>query len=192
MEVRLNDQLAAEDVEWAQLVISLGGDGTFLRATHSLGEHETTPILGVNSSPESSVGYYCGCDVNNFPTLFDSIQQGELQPRSLWRMRVLINETAFPILVVNDVLFAADTAATTVYYEIAHQGRRQIQKSSGIWIATAAGSTAGIISAGGVIQPWSVRTLQFRVRELFPPSILEISDDPLIAGYDAQRLFRLR
>ena len=114
VDVRMKDHLTQEDVHWAQLVLTLGGDGTFLRATHAFNEAESTPILGINSSPESSFGYYCGCASHDFPALFESLQEGSVHPRSLWRMRALVNNVPHPILVLNDVLFAADTAATTV------------------------------------------------------------------------------
>src|SRR5262245_22273871 len=36
------------------LVVTVGGDGTLLRASHSVAK---TPILGINSSPSTSVGF---------------------------------------------------------------------------------------------------------------------------------------
>jgi hypothetical protein len=39
------------------LVVTVGGDGTFLMASRALGH--TTPILGINSAPSSSVGFFC-------------------------------------------------------------------------------------------------------------------------------------
>ncbi|MCX7632690.1 MAG: hypothetical protein N2Z22_05090, partial [Turneriella sp.] len=38
------------------LVISLGGDGTFIHTSHFVSE---TLLLGINSAPEHSVGHYC-------------------------------------------------------------------------------------------------------------------------------------
>jgi NAD kinase len=49
---------AQSDVEWADLVVSVGGDGTFIRASHSVQEQSRTALLGVNSSPSSSFGFY--------------------------------------------------------------------------------------------------------------------------------------
>jgi NAD+ kinase len=46
----------------------------------------------------------------------------------------------------------------------------QFQKSSGLWVATPAGSTAAIRSAGGAVLPLDPPRLQFRVRELIPGS----------------------
>ena len=41
------------------------------------------------------------------------------------------------------------------------------QRSSGIWISTPIGSTAGIRSAGGKVMPLGSRRLQYLVRELY-------------------------
>src|SRR6185295_20354394 len=44
---------------------------------------------------------------------------------------------------------------------------REEHKSSGLWISTAAGSTAAIGSAGGIFMPIASRNFQFLVRELY-------------------------
>ena len=43
------------------LVVTVGGDGTLLAASHLLGPE--TPVLGVNSAPEHSVGFFCAARV---------------------------------------------------------------------------------------------------------------------------------
>ncbi|CEP00489.1 NAD(+) kinase [Plasmodiophora brassicae] len=181
VSIRLKETLSRDDIEWAHLVLSIGGDGTFLRASHSFNDLETTPLLGINSSPESSFGFYCAATARSFPSLFERLERSEVEPRPLWRMRILLNGEKQPILVLNDALFAASSAATTLYYTVRRGGHEQVQKSSGVWISTPAGSTAGILSAGGCIQPWSSRLLQFRVRELFPPSVIG-SGLPILGG----------
>jgi NAD+ kinase len=45
------------EVDGAELVVTVGGDGTLLAASHRLA---TTPILGVNSAPSHSIGFFCG------------------------------------------------------------------------------------------------------------------------------------
>jgi NAD+ kinase len=43
------------------------------------------------------------------------------------------------------------------------------QRSSGLWVSTACGSTAAIRSAGGAVLPRSSRRLQYLVREPYTP-----------------------
>ena len=50
-------------------------------------------------------------------------------------------------------------------------GVEEAQKSSGMWIAPSAGSTAAIRSAGGSILPPGSRKLQFVVREPYHPPL---------------------
>jgi NAD+ kinase len=70
--------------------------------------------------------------------------------------------------VLNDVLFCHDCPASTTRYVLTLRGRSEDQVSSGVWVATAAGSTAAIRAAGGrQIQAGSTR-LQFAVREPGP------------------------
>jgi NAD+ kinase len=68
---------------------------------------------------------------------------------------------------LNDFLFAAASPAATTRYRVGFQGRIESHRSSGIWIATATGSTAAISAAGGVPMDASDQHLQFLVRELY-------------------------
>jgi NAD+ kinase len=50
-------------------------------------------------------------------------------------------------------------------YDLAIGDESERQKSSGIWLSTAAGSTAGIRAAGGHVLPLHSRKRQYLVRE---------------------------
>lgn len=180
IDVNVVDKLQPSDVAWSDLVITVGGDGTFLTATHQIGDADSTPILGVNSSPGSSYGFFCAADRDNFGHWLDNLSNGAVGTSSLWRLRVFVNKVPYPILALNDCLYAAEIAACTSRYSITDHGRSQLQKSSGVWISTAAGSTAAIRSAGGQTFPLTERKLQYRVRELFPESIV---GEPITSGY---------
>ena len=62
---------------------------------------------------------------------------------------------------------AHDCPAATTRYLIERGAVSEEQRSSGLWIATAAGSTAGIKSAGGKVLPLDSQRLQYLVRELY-------------------------
>jgi len=76
LDVRLVEALSEHDVEWADLVISAGGDGTFLRAARRFKADSRVPLLGVNSSPSSSFGFFCATDYKHVSSLLDSVLQG--------------------------------------------------------------------------------------------------------------------
>ena len=71
--------------------------------------------------------------------------------------------------ILNDFLYANCTPAETTSYRISLGDQRERHKSSGIWIATAAGSTAAINAAGGVRQKIDESLFQFYVREPYTP-----------------------
>jgi len=180
LDIKFVESLHQKDVEWCDLVISVGGDGTFLRASHSIDEMSTVPLLGINSSPSSSVGFFCAGDLEKFPSLLEGILSGHLTRRHLWRMRVAINGVIHPLMVLNECLFAASCPATTSRYVLLNGGQSQLQSSSGVWIATSAGSTGAISSAGGMVVPFDEKRLQYKVRELF---LLNVQGQPAHGGF---------
>jgi len=148
----------------ADLVICVGGDGTLLGAAR---EVRTGLVLGVNSAPGDSVGHFCATHGGGFPRLLETVLEGRPRLVHLARMQVSLDgRVAFP-RVLNDVLVTHAVPAATTRYEIRVGGRREIHRSSGIWVATPAGSSAAIRSAGGRPLPLAARSLQYRVRELY-------------------------
>jgi NAD+ kinase len=67
--------------------------------------------------------------------------------------------------VLNDALFAHAHPANTSRYLLTVGDHTEAQRSSGIWVSTATGSTAAIHSAGGRVLPLRSRKLQYVVRE---------------------------
>jgi len=151
------------------LVITVGGDGTVLGASHQIGKHGA--LLGVNSSPGSSVGFFCAATKGTVrPTLEAAIAQ-KLRGVTLTRMRVEVNDRVLHNRVLNEALFChASPAATSRYILTITRGTKspaktEEQKSSGMWIGPAAGSTAAQRSAGGRVLPLTSTKIQFVVRE---------------------------
>jgi NAD+ kinase len=154
-------RLKREDVR-GRLVVTVGGDGTTLDASHRI--HEAA-VLGVNSDPGRSVGFLCAANRDNFAELLDHALSGEWKPTRVRRLEGTLDGRPLPFPVLNDVLVAHRNPAATVRYAIATRGREEVQKSSGVWIAAPAGSTAAIASAGGRVQPIEDPRYQLRVRE---------------------------
>ncbi len=183
VRLRIVDTLRRRDARWANLIVTVGGDGTFLRASHcveSPSGDDGTPMLGVNSAPGTSVGFFCAANRNNFADVFDRLRAGEVRSAGLWRMQISINDKPLRDLALNDVLVAHSVPAATTRYTLCAGRSRQRQMSSGVWVATAAGSTGAIRSAGGTILPLADRRLQYRVRELFPLSVRD--EVPMVRG----------
>ncbi len=140
----LNEKLAQ-----ATLVITLGGDGTFLTASHDIiGD---TPVLGVNSAPITSFGHFCVCDRNTFATTLAKVASGELEPVKLLRLALSIDGKAVPELVLNEVLIAHEQPAGTSRYHITVAGETEVHKCSGMLVSTPSGSTGFLRSEGGPV-----------------------------------------
>ena len=146
------------------LVVSVGGDGTLLQVSHALTD---TPILGVNSDPQRSEAVFSAATQATFPRLIARALDGTLPAATLCRLRVRLNGRALAPPVLNDVLIAHEDPATMSRYRLAVGRRRESQKSSGLWVATAAGSSGAILSAGGTRLPWTAKRFQYRPRELY-------------------------
>lgn len=158
-----------EALDGFDLVLSIGGDGTLLEAARKISDD--TPLLGLNSSPSSSVGYLCACDSTDFEETLEGHIHGDLPTYRLSRIACKRNDEPLYPYALNDVLYTHDVPAGTARYQISLHDQEQGEehRSSGVWISTAAGSTAAIHSAGGKIMPLQSRRLQYRVRELYCP-----------------------
>jgi len=154
---------ARRAIAGARFVISVGGDGTLLAASHWV---TGATLLGVNSAPRSSVGHLTLARRASLPRILSRIASGTLLPHPVARLEVVLEGRTLPPA-LNDVLIAHEQPAATSRYRLRLKRRAEDQRSSGLWIATAAGSTAGIRSAGGQAMPLDARRLQFRARELY-------------------------
>jgi len=149
-------------VKDVDLIISVGGDGTFLDASHTVFD---LPVLGVNSSSSSSFGHFCMAKKDSFAGILDRIEQDKLDPLEILRLEVSINGEPVPELVLNEVLIAHSNPAATSRYIIEVGQIKEEQRSSGLWISTPAGSTGSVRSAGGVVMPIDDHQYQYFVRE---------------------------
>ena len=151
----------------ADLVVTLGGDGTLLWASHAVGKN--TPMLAINTAPRDSVGYFCAGDRSDMEEILARALSGSMSRVRLSRMRVALDGRVLTDRVLNDVLFCHSCPAETSRYLLRMDGIEEDQRSSGIWVGPAAGSTAAQRSAGGKVLPLGSRKLQFLVREAYVP-----------------------
>ena len=155
------------DTSDADLVVAVGGDGTLLAASHSV---VSAPILGVNSAPKHSVGFFCAARRSTFSSMLARALDDRLTSVELTRMRVSVNGRLRTKHVLNEALYCHRSPAATSRYILQLGKTREEQRSSGILIGPAAGSTAAIRSAGGRVLPLGSRKLQLVVREPYAPS----------------------
>ena len=151
-------------------IIIVGGDGTTLDTTHYVSTADI-PIIGVNSDPTSSVGFYTCCTADTFAGIFDSLDN---QPRTTFpRLEVLLNGQQILEPVLNDILVAHSSPAAYTRYVLTVDGKKIVNqannnrlRSSGLVIATAGGSTAWMYNLQGTIMPLTSTTMQYKERDV--------------------------
>lgn len=148
------------------LVVTVGGDGTLLRASHRVLD---VPIVGINSDPQTSVGFFCGIQAGEVLASLERALDGRLSQKRLTRMQVTMQGEVLSKRVLNDALFCHASPAATSRYLVQIGKVSEDHKSSGFWIGPAAGSTAAQKSAGGRVLPLASEALQFIVREPYTP-----------------------
>lgn len=153
-----------EAVVRPDLLVVVGGDGTLLDASHHVLD---APVLGFNSDPRTSVGFLCGATAAEAEQVVAWYLDGKLLRRPLGRLEVRRDGERIGPLALNDVLVSHESPASPTKYILEVGERRESHVSSGMWISTAAGSTAAMRSAGGEPMAADDRRLQFIVRELY-------------------------
>jgi NAD kinase len=138
--------LTKKDMKGVDFVISIGGDGTALSASHYLIHR---PLLAVNSDPRGSEGALTTIELKELPKKLEEIKRGNHKIEKLERIKVFINGKHLNPLVLNEVFIANEDAYLISKYKIKFNGNEEEQRSSGLIFSTGTGSTAWYKSAGG-------------------------------------------
>lgn len=151
-------------IEGYDLVITTGGDGTILETSKYV---KDIPVLGVNSDPIGSVGFFTGATKDDFDEKIQLVIEDKINKVLINRIELLLNDEPIKELVLNDVLITHSIPAATSRYVLRINEHEENHRSSGIWISTAAGSTAAIRSAGGFPLEINSDSIQYIVREFY-------------------------
>ena len=154
-------ELSPESIEDKDLVISVGGDGTFLEASHTV--PAGLPMLGVNSDPQRSTGFFSATDAEGVDAFIKNLDN---QPRTAAdRLQVTIDGQQVGPPVLNDVLFAhPNPAATTRYRMIAPETapeNTRATRNSGFLVCTAAGSSGWMYQEYGELMKLDDHRMQY-------------------------------
>lgn len=149
-------------------MVSLGGDGTFLRAAQYAIRRQI-PLLGINLG---RVGFLTEADYDETAQSARRLAAGEFQLENRMLLSVQVNAEA-PFLAVNDAVVTRGGYSRLITID-AHVSRDRIGRyiADGIIVATPTGSTGYSLSAGGpiispgvpcmVLTPVCAHTLQHR------------------------------
>ena len=115
----------------ADVIVVLGGDGTFLRAVH---EYPGVPLLGLNLG---GLGYLCSVDARDFDAALERLADGKF--RISERRMVEVNGR---YAALNDIVITREMSG--------HSTRLDLE-ADGLIFATPTGSTAYSLAAGGPV-----------------------------------------
>ena len=146
-------------VEGADLVISLGGDGTLLTAARALAD-KNTPLLGINLG---RLGFLADVSFDNFESYLEAVLEGRytVEERFFIQGRFYAGEKLESTkIALNDIILHSHESASMIEYEISSGGSLiHVQRSDGVIVTTPTGSTAYALSGGGPIMHPSLNTL---------------------------------
>ena len=146
-------EVARAQVNSTDLIISIGGDGTILRAAQAIVPGQT-PITGINMG---KLGFMTELSVDEAVDKLALLLSGEgwLDERCLLEAELSPTEEEpqpRKFYALNDVVVARGAVARVIYIETSIDGEPlTTYKADGIIMATATGSTAYSLAAGGPI-----------------------------------------
>jgi NAD+ kinase len=165
-------------------LISLGGDGTLLRAARFL-DGADVPIMGVNLG---RLGFLTSCRGRDFAKMLPRLAKGQYQTDSRMTLEAMAIGAGGPSLVLralNDVVLHKGGFARVLQLRVSvNREEVGMLAADGIVISTPTGSTAYSLSAGGpivaptvesiLITPVSPHTLAVRPILLPPDAVITI------------------
>ncbi len=176
-----------------QLVLSLGGDGTFLRAAAWAGGLDV-PILGINTG---HLGYLTAVGIDSAREMIEDALRGEyeVERRSLIEVRspLVVDSGIWPYALNEVAVLKEDTASMITVNTLVGQTELATYHADGLLVSTPTGSTAYNLSVGGpiiepsapnwVITPIAAHTLTMRPLVLADASQLTLTTTSRAAGY---------
>lgn len=142
--------LIKEEPLETDLVISLGGDGTFLRAATRIGDRNI-PILGINAG---HLGFLAETSSDNFASTFQKIIDKEytIEDRSLLAVDIACELPDNLNCALNEIAVLKQDTASMITVTVSVNGDfLAVYEADGLIVATPTGSTAYSLSVGGPV-----------------------------------------
>ena len=134
----------------SDLICVLGGDGTFLRTAHAIGDSRV-PALGVNLG---RIGFLAKIETAELERVLGQVESGDYSVEDRFRIAATIiradgSETH---ACLNEVVLARGSRVRVIQVEVEVSGSHlATYVSDGVVVATPTGSTAYSFSAGGAV-----------------------------------------
>jgi NAD+ kinase len=153
----LHRELPGTDV-----LVVLGGDGTFLRAAHAVIDDKDVPLLGINVG---KVGFLSKVEAKDVEAVLAKLREGRygIEPRMALEGQILRNgfePSGDRLVALNDVVIARGSLARVVRLDTSIDASHLASfVADGLVVASPTGSTGYSFSAGGPILGPTARNL---------------------------------
>lgn len=134
----------------ADMVISVGGDGTFLKAANKVGS-KNIPILGINTG---RLGFLADISPEEMHATFEEIRSGQysVEERSVLQLTCEGKTMGIEPYALNEIaVLKRDTSSMIAIRTTINGAYLTTYQADGLVIATPTGSTAYSLSVGGPI-----------------------------------------
>ncbi len=173
------DDLAASDTS---LIISVGGDGTLLRISRVAAPYGI-PILGVNAG---RLGFLTEVDAPLAAEVLPRALNGE--GRTEERTMLAVDHKSTTSYALNDAIVSRGGPARTVQTNVSVNGFELLAfRGDGLIVATATGSTAYNLAAGGPVLPPTTAEMIIN-----PVSAHPSSESPILVEPDSTITVRVK
>ena len=133
------------DAQEADVIVTLGGDGTILTAVHS---HPGKPLLGLNLG---GLGFMASVEEKGFAQAIEFLARGRYKVSRRTMISVRDEQTSAQYNALNDVVIKS-TAGHASVVDLSVDGATATRyHSDGLVISSPTGSTAYSLSAGGPV-----------------------------------------
>lgn len=174
-ELLSHDAVHAGELGEADVLVSIGGDGTVLD-TVAIGLQHDTPVLGINVG---RVGFLTEAEPEDVPAVLDLLMSGTWVEGERLAIEAQLGDGNI-VAGVNDVVIEKVINQRLVTLEVTIDGDRFLSyRADGLVVATPTGSTAYSMSAGGPVVAPGVEGII-----LTPVAPYSLFDTPLVLGPD--------
>jgi NAD+ kinase len=131
------------------MAISLGGDGTFLKAARCVGATDI-PIVGINTG---RLGFLADVSPNEMERFFAQLHEGHYTIRKRSLLEIIVgDDVEHPSYALNEITVSKhDSSSMIAVHTTVGNEHLATYMGDGLIIATPTGSTAYSLSAGGPI-----------------------------------------
>ena len=164
----------------AECIVTIGGDGTVLRAISAAvnnGFALEVPFLGINLG---KIGFFSETDVAGFESALRSFLEGRCRIEEASMLKATVDDTA-EFICLNDFMIAKKGFSSVSHVEVEVDGYSMgLIHGDGVIISSSTGSTGHSISAGGpVVAP------NLDVMLVTPVCPHSLTARPVVASFDS-------